>query len=169
MAWWTEIISRPYPPETDKETNQEEEKDFFSAALSRVVKAVKILIYDNFIDFLYLALSLFTYLYLSVSVFVFFFNSASPKILRYLVEATSEPYLGALAIYLIVKELEHRRSQPTHRRHGEFFVSVWFVFFVCATILTLFSEQYQLDGIYKTIVTNSFAAVIIHAATLLRF
>lgn len=165
MAWWTHILffGRNTLEEENKSTTQKEETIF---AVFR--RAVKELIYENFLTFLYYLLSFFTYLYLGLSIITFFLPRQVPQSFPYVIDTLSEPYLGALGIYVVVKELERRRGKDSQKHWGEYFTATWFLFFIAATILTYFSENYELGGLYKTVVTNALAAIIIRIGTLIR-
>ena len=165
MAWWQEITENYRARRRERETYRE--KKTFSVGLNRVFKTY---LYDNFVDFLYISLSVFPYLYIVLSAITFAYQDEGPHLLAYAMEALSEPYLGALAIYVLVKEIERRKLPPEEkpRRRGELFVTVWLMFLIVATTVTYFSEFYHLNGIYQAIVTNSLAAVIIRIGSLLR-
>lgn len=162
MAWWTDIL-------------------FFKSLLTKrsidsrgesilvvLRRAIRQYIYDNLIDLLYIFLSVFTYLYLAATIYAFFFQNSAPPAFAELIETLSEPYLGALGIYVVVKEIARRRGRKTTRRWGELFTLIWFIFFISATLLTFYSENYEAGGIYKTVVTNALAALIIRIGTILR-
>lgn len=162
MAWWTHLLFfRRYPENNIVEPKEENLFAGFRRAFRRHL-------YDNFVDVLYFLLSVFTYLYLGFSIITFFFQKQVPKSFPYIIDTLSEPYLGALGIYVVVKEIERRRGREIRKHWGELLATIWFLFFVAATILTYFSEQYQLGGVYKTVVTNALAAIIIRIGTLLR-
>ncbi len=165
MAWWTDLITK-YRSEESQNSEQGEAKSF-SLDFRRVIKNY---LYDNFLDVLYISLSVFTYLYVLLSIITFVLQDEAAKLLVYVMEALSEPYLGALAIYVIVKQLELRKQQSLSRggRRGELFVLIWLTFLLSATTITYFSEYYNLNEIYQTILKNSLAAMIIRIGSLLR-
>ena len=163
MAWWTHILFFRRQLEIQEDANSKDGGYF--AVFGRAVKQY---IYDNLIDLLYIFLSIFTYVYLGISIVTFFFEEAVPKSFPHIVDILSEPYLGALGIYVVVKEVERRRGKIQTKRWGEAFTAIWFLFFITATLLTFFSESYHLEGIYKTVVTNALAAIIIRIGTILR-
>lgn len=164
MAWWTHIFFFGRNTlEEDKSTTKKEEN-----ALALFRRAVKSYFYENFLALLYYFLSFFTYLYLGLSIITFFLPKQVPKSFPYIIDTLSEPYLGALGVYVVVKELERRREKYSPKHRGEYFTAIWFLFFLSATLLTYFSENYQLGGLYKTIVTNALAAIIIRIGTLIR-
>ena len=163
MAWWTHLLFFGSYSPGDKDFDYQEENRF--AIFRRVFKQY---IYDHFVDLLYVSLGVFTYIYLLLSIVAFFFYSSVPRSLPHIIDTLSEPYLGSLGIYVVVKEIERRRGKVKKRRFGDLFAVVWFIFFLSATALTYFSEEYGLNEIYKTVVTNSLAALIIRIGTLLR-
>lgn len=163
MAWWTHLLFFKRQLAMQEDANSKDGGYF--AVFGRAIKQY---IYDNFIDLLYIFLSLFTYLYLGLSIVTFFFETSVPKAFPRIIDILSEPYLGALGIYVVVKELERRRGKITSRRWGEAFTATWFIFFITATFFTFFFDGYDLDGVYKTVVTNALAAIIIRIGTILR-
>lgn len=163
MAWWTHILF------FSGHTLWKGEGPTKSKSLFAVFKLVlQEYIKERFVDFLYLFLSIFTYLYLGLTILTFFFESYIPRSFSITVETLSEPYLGALGIYVVVKEIEHRRGRHIAYRWGDLFAALWMIFLIIATILTYVSEHYHVSIIYKTIVTNALAALIIRIGTILR-
>jgi hypothetical protein len=164
MAWWTHLLFFERNLEEHKSSPAPQER-FSLSYLGHVLREH---LHENYIDFLYLILSLLTYIYLTLSIVTFFFEDRVPQNLPYAIETLSEPYLGILGIYVVVKEIERRRGHIKQRTWGELFAIVWFLFFITASILTFFSDHYQVNAIYKTVVTNALAAVIIRIGTIIR-
>lgn len=163
MAWWTYILfSNGYS--SLKRRGQTRSKSLFAVFKHVLQEHTK----ERFVDFLYFFLSILTYLYLGLTIITFFFESYVPNALLITVETLSEPYLGALGIYVVVKEIERRRGRHISYRWGDLFAALWIIFLVTATILTYVSEHYHVSVIYKTIVTNALAALIIRIGTILR-
>lgn len=163
MAWWSHLLFFQSHPALRDETPQKEE-----TPLVLFRRAIRQYFYDNFIDILYVGLSTFTYLYLGLALVTFFFESKVPAIFPNIIDMLSEPYLGALGIYVIVKEIERRRGKIIPRVWSELFAVVWFFFFVAASILILFSNEYHVSMLYKNVVTNALAAIIIRLGVVLR-
>lgn len=163
MAWWTHLLFLGRSPQDHKSSPEEERPSF-----SYFKRAVREYFRQNFIDFLYIVLSLFTYVYLALSILTFFFEKSVPGFLPNTIEILSEPYLGVLGVYVVVKEIERRRGYIKQRTWGELFAIIWFFFFITASALTFYSEEYHANSIYKTIVTNALAAVIIRLGMIIR-
>ena len=163
MAWWTHLLFFGRNP-GDHTPPQEEERFSFSY-FRRVLKDY---FRQNLIDLLYLVLSIFTYVYLALSILTFFFEKSVPNFLPHAIEILSEPYLGVLGVYVVVKEIERRRGYLKHRTWGELFAIIWFFFFVTASFLTFFSPEYHANAVYKTVVTNALAAIIIRIGMVIR-
>ncbi len=142
-----------------------EEERFSFSYFNRVLREY---FRKNLIDFLYLVLSLFTYIYLALSILTFFFEKSVPDFLPKTIEILSEPYLGVLGVYVVVREIERRRGHIKQRTWGELFAIIWFFFFIVASFLTFFSLEYHANAIYKTVVTNALAAVIIRLGMIIR-
>jgi hypothetical protein len=122
----------------------------------------KTAIYRQVIIF-YLGLSAFTYFYfITIAVLYFgrFWNSYPA--LSFLVSAFLEPYIGAVAVYTLLKEYRKKikRSGSFHR--GEVFVGAWALMLLAAIILTFFSKNYNLDELFKIIVQISIAVILIY-------
>lgn len=165
MAWWTHLLF--FRNQLSEEENQNEAPGE-NTLLALFRRAIKTYFYENTLDLLYRLLTIFTYLYLGLSIATFFFPSFVPKSFPYIIDTLSEPYLGVLGIYVIVREIELRRGKILQKRRGELFTAIWFLFFITATLLTFFTEGYYLNNVYKTVVTNALAALIIRIGTLLR-
>ena len=121
------------------------------------------MIEKGFADWLYRILGFFTYLYICALAIVYFGyireEYLSPSL--FAIDALQEPYLGALGIYVILKEMRKRRLQHPSRYLGELFVILWLVLLFAATAVSLISEKFVFDSVYKVIFTNSIASFII--------
>ena len=118
----------------------------------------------NFIDRLYRWLGLFTNFYL-ILIAVEFFAVLHPRYptLELLLDAFAEPYLGALAVYTVLKELRKRRMEvPTSLHRGEWFVAAWIILLVLTTIAVAVTERYHFDVAYKLIISASLASLMIY-------
>ena len=164
MAWWTHLIFFGARLENQLNEQEKEEGNIF-IVFGRVLKNY---FYEKLTEILYFLLATITYLYLALSIVTFFFDKYVPQIFPFIISTLSEPYLGVLGVYVVVKEINKRRGKMAPKHWGELFVGLWFMFFITATLLTIFSEHYYTNAIYKTIVTNSLAALIIRIGTLLR-
>ena len=159
MAWWTEILFLK---------NRYVTEDNELGAFSAFRRAIRAYLYEKFVDALHVLLAIFTYGYMAAAIIAFFWQESAPAAFPYMVEVLADPYLGALGIYLIVKEIEIRRGN-IKRRRGEFFVVAWFMFLLVATASVYFFERYNPENeIYKTIVTDSSAAILIRIGRFLR-
>lgn len=165
MAWWTHIfLFRKIPEEGNK---YEVARNNSTLAVFR--RAIEDYFYNHLVDFLFVSLSIFAYLYLFLAIITFFFEDQAPKYLPDIIETLAEPYLGAIGIYIVVKEIERRRGKNIRSmRKGDIFTLIWFIFFVSASFLTYFSESYHWGSLYKTIVTNALAAIIIRIGALIK-
>lgn len=118
----------------------------------------------NFIDRLYRWLGFFTNLYLVLITVEFF----AVLHLRYpafelSLDAFAEPYLGALAVYTVFKELRKRRMEvPTSLHRGEWFVVSWLILLVLTTVAVAATERYRFDASYKLIISTSLASLMIY-------
>ncbi|PIR69751.1 MAG: hypothetical protein COU47_01570 [Candidatus Niyogibacteria bacterium CG10_big_fil_rev_8_21_14_0_10_46_36] len=159
MAWWTHILFA----QREKDSSSRRKGGFFNTGYSKFKKYIK----KKSIDILYILFSIFTYLYLAVSVFTFFFHTFVPDSLPFAIEALSDPYLGALGIYIVIHGIEKKRRKTKSK--GQLFVPLWTLFFIIASVFLYFVPDQTLDTLYKTVVTNAFAAIILRVGMLLRY
>lgn len=117
------------------------------------------------IDRVYFWLGHFTTLYLTVTAIEFFSNLHIhyPAVERF-IDALSEPYLGALAVYVVLKELRQRRGVPPLHR-GERFVFAWLILLAATTLAVVFTQTYRFDTAYYAIVSNSLASLLIYVGS----
>lgn len=120
------------------------------------------------IDTLYFIIGAFTHFYGAVLAFLFLFRAAlSWPLLVGALDALQEPYLGGLGVYVILKEIRKRHHHESSKHYGEFFVAMWFILLAASTLMVFFSSQYHFDEIYKLIITNSLATLIIYIGGLI--
>ena len=124
MAWWTNILFFKKYLGGAEEVTQE------GPIFSVFRRAIRHHIRENLLDILYYVLAIFTYLYLALAIATFFFTERVPAAFPHIVDILSEPYLGALGIYVVVKEMEKRRGRPFLKHWGELFAFIWFAFLI---------------------------------------
>lgn len=162
MAWWTHLIFfRDYLGNPG-----EDEKEESIFAVFR--RAIRQYLYENFLFILSRVLTFFTYGYLTLAIVAFFFENDVPPLLPYLVDIFAEPYLGVLGIYVVIREVKKRRGIAVLKLWGELFAALWVIFCISASLALYFSAHYHTGEIYKTIVTTTFAALIIRIGTFIR-
>lgn len=161
MTWWTDILFLGKRFEEKNDFGKEE------SIFALFLRAAKKIFYDNFVDTLHAFLTITTYAYLAASVAVFFFQKILSLPLIALISAFSEPYLGALGLYLVVNEIRRRRGKNTHPHLGTIFVGAWLILLAVSTLFVYFDTTYHFNRLYQTIVTNSFATVIIRLGTII--
>lgn len=121
-------------------------------------------------NIIYSIFNFLTHSYLAIIIFSFFFQKYVPGNIIQLIDSLSDPYLGILGIYLVLKEVKIRTGATTpHRFMKEAFVMSWIILLMISSLLTLTSQTYHVDGVYKLIVTNSLASIIIRIGTLFRY
>ena len=113
---------------------------------------------------LYFWLGLFTDVYLFLITAEFFSNfHVTHPALEQALDAFSEPYLGALAVYVVLKEIRKRRTeQPLSLHRGERYVWAWLSLLAVATVAVAATERYRFDAAYRAIIANSLAALILY-------
>jgi len=115
------------------------------------------------LDWLFIGLSTFTHIYLVVLAIVFFGRLANQfSRLFSLLDLLQNPYLGALGVYVVLKEIRKRRRAYPSRYWGELFVVLWVALLVIATFLTIISGSYNFDNIYRIILINGLLVLIIY-------
>lgn len=125
---------------------------------------------NHSLDILYGFFGFITHAYLAVILLSFFLQDYIPETLIRLADSLSEPYLGVIGIYLVLKEVRIRTGKLVpHRILGEAFVAVWVILLFVSSLLTFLSESYHVDDVYRLIITNSLASVIIRIGTLFRY
>lgn len=162
MTWWTHLLF--FRKDLGEQNKEEPEKDNFFAYLSRALKSY---LREYAIDILYVFLTIGTYVYYVFSIITFFFEKSLPNLFPQIVETLSEPYLGVLGVYVVVKEVERRKGKITKRSWGDLFATFWFFFLVAATLSTYLGYN-ETNEIYKTVVTNALAAMIIRIGVIVR-
>ena len=159
MAWWTALFLNFG---SDAGSGDEKKE---AHAFVLLVRAVRRAFYDNFVDTLHFVLIFATYTYLLLSVAAFFFQYALPRQIVYIVDALSEPYLGVLGIYVVVNEIRRRRGKVAHSYFANVFAGAWAIFLVISTLIVILGDTYYFNEMYRTVVTNSLAALIIRVGT----
>ena len=157
MGWWsviTEFLRKSQSlPEPDKRT------------LGDKVRAA---VAGQIIDWLYFVLAVFTYFYIFAAAFLFFTRRGGYfLVLTRLLDALSEPYLGSVGIYVILKEIRKRRFGEQSKHWGEFFVFLWISLLVIAVPFIIFSESYVFDEVAGLIVTMGLGVFVIYLAGLI--
>lgn len=164
MAWWTHLLI--FGRDSEIYTNAYVENKNLPASLYRALRRY---IRRRLIDILYRTLRVFTYVYLVLSVLIFFVSEYLPSFIVFLVDAFAEPYLGVIGVYIIVKEIGHRRGLiPRHKKH-EGFVLMWLIFSLISSVAVFVSDYYVLNEHYKNVVTTTLATMIIRLSNFLRW
>ena len=118
---------------------------------------------ESTLGLLYRVLGIFTHCY-GATLTILFFTRVEylwPALVRFL-EALQEPYLAGLGVYVVLKEIrKYRTGGKKGRRHGEYFVLLWVVLLGISTLAVIFSPQYHLDVIYRLILANGLATLVI--------
>ncbi|MEK7560154.1 MAG: hypothetical protein AAB522_02550 [Patescibacteria group bacterium] len=119
--------------------------------------------FQSAVDALYFWLGIFTYLYFFTIAFFYlaglsFYDSFTAKI----VSSLAEPYLGAVAIYTILKEARKRNKNIPPRHLGEIFVILWLLLLLSATFLALFTKIYVFDETLGLIIKLALSSGIIY-------
>lgn len=115
------------------------------------------------VDVLFFVLSVFTHLYALALTIVFFTRSTPfwPNFVSIL-GALEEPYVAALGVYVVLKEIRKMEHKVDSRHHGELFVGAWLLLLIITTFTIILSSNYQFDAVYQMIITNSLVTIIIY-------
>jgi len=117
---------------------------------------------------LYGSLGVFTHFYGASLAFLFFTQDyGSYSVFVEILDAFEEPYLGSLAIYVVLKEISKRSGAEGRKRRGEYFVLAWSVLLVASTAYILFSPAYEFNPVYKLILTNGIATIMIYIGSVI--
>jgi amino acid transporter len=160
MAWWDNNLMLEYVFSKEKKPGKGRGLFFWAYRTLRSYLA------EHFIELLYVFSSFVTYAYLAAVVAIFFLKDAIPPIMIKIIDSVSEPYLGLIGIYIILKEIRERKGDRVSA-YSEIFVALWFSLLIVSTLFTFFSQQYHFDEFYKLIITDSLAAFIIRLGTFL--
>jgi hypothetical protein len=120
------------------------------------------------VDALYFTIGMLTHFYGGALAFLFVFRASSvwPTLVG-LLDAMQEPYWGGLGVYVILKEIRKWRRHESSKHYGELFVAMWLVLLAASTFAVFFSPRYDFDEIYKLIITNSLATLVIYIGGLI--
>lgn len=122
-------------------------------------------LFQEAVDFTYFFLGIFTYFYIITLALLYFAGTWQEwHTLSFFIDAMSEPYLGAVGVYVILKESRKRRRKYPSRHMGEFFVFFWLVLFVFSLGSAVLLEEYHLNEALQLIVTNTVAIWLIYFA-----
>lgn len=115
------------------------------------------------IDLFYFFLATFTYLFLFFTAATFFLDWGThyPLFVE-LIDAFSEPYLGFVGIYVILKEFRKRRQKIQSRHFGEAFVLAWIVLLILAVLFTVVSPRFSYNEVLRLIIINSLAVALLY-------
>lgn len=120
----------------------------------------------HLLDWLYFLLFIFTHFYFLAIAFLFFANRGGYFFLStQLLHALSEPYLGGLGVYVLLKEIRKRKMPSAGRHRGEVFVLAWQALLVVSLGFILFLPTYHFDLIAQLIVANALAVLVIFVAS----
>lgn len=133
------------------------------------LECVRGYVYDHAFTILYVGMMVIAYGYLFITIGIFFLQKDLPKVFPNIIGSFSEPYLGVLGIFVLVQEMRRRQTERPRRIRDELFIVIWLVLLVSSTALTILSESYHFDSVYRLIITNSLAVTIIRIGAWLHF
>lgn len=152
MSWWISIIEYLREVESSQNNGQ------FSAKKT-VIKALA----ESAVDLLYYIVGFFTVLYFFFAAYLFFSSGGIyHDIAVRIFNSLSEPYLGSIGIYVILKEIRKRQFKTKSKHLGEYFVYSWLALFLITLGFTWFSPNYYFDDLMGTITTVTLASLVIY-------
>lgn len=117
-------------------------------------------------DYLYRALWIFTYLYLSALTLIFL-SHLEKTFWFESVDVLSEPYLAAVAVYVVLKEIRKSRLGIRRgRRRGELFI-VWWLGLLTVSSLLVVSPAYNFNDAFRLILTNAVTTTLIYLGSII--
>lgn len=156
MSWWLNIIEYLREPEESQNNGKLGWK-----------KAIMKTLAESAVDFLYYIVGFLTSLYFLLAVYLFFIGGGKyHEIAVKIFGALSEPYLGAVGIYVILKEIRKRSLRTKSKHFGEFFVLAWTLLFLLSAVLTIFTSEFIFDDLTSAIVTVTLALIVIYTGGL---
>ena len=152
MSWWISIVEYLRDTENGQNNGQFSVKKV-------VIKALA----ESAVDLLYYVVGFFTALYFLVAAYLFFkgggvYYDVAVRVF----DSLSEPYLGSVGIYVILKEIRKRNSKTKSKHLGEYFVYFWLLLFLIAVVLTWISPNYHFDQLMGAITTITLASLVIY-------
>lgn len=157
MSWWLNIVEYLGNPENGSANGKFSVKKTVNRALA-----------ESAVDFLYYALGFFTLIYFLAAIYLFFWDSGVyHNLFIRIFDTLSEPYFGAIGIYVILKEVRKRRLKVESRHFGEYFVFFWLFLFLIAIGSVLFSSNYHFDELVSAITKITLALIVIYAGGLI--
>lgn len=115
------------------------------------------------VDWIYYFLGVSTYVYLVLLAVLFFGQMAEQWSRLFLIlDGFQNPYLAALGIYVVLKEVRKRGRQYPSRYFGELFVILWFLFSLAVTIAAWLSVKYSFNEVSSLILQNSLVVALIY-------
>lgn len=157
MSWWLNIIEYLRNSENGSGNGNFSFKKTIIRALA-----------ESAVDFLYYAVGFFTSLYFLAAAYLFFIGGGEHNdILIKIFDALSEPYLGSVGIYVILKEVRKRNLRIKSKHFGEYFVLAWSTLFLISASLVIWSPNFIFDTLMSAITTITLALVVIYTGGLI--
>lgn len=115
------------------------------------------------VDWIYYLLGASTYVYLVLLAVLFFGQMVEQwfKLLLVL-DGFQNPYLGALGIYVVLKEMRKRGRKYPSKYFGELFVVLWFSLLAVMTVAIWISAEYNFNEAYNLVLQNSLVVGLIY-------
>lgn len=152
MSWWLNIIEYLRNPENGDNNNG-----------FRLRKIIDRAIAESAIDLLYYAVGFFTSLYFLSAIYLLFIGAGLyHEIAVKIFYALSEPYLGSVGIYVILKEIRKRNLRVKSKHFGEYFVLAWSTLFLISVGLVIWSPNFTFDTLMSAVTTITLALVVIY-------
>lgn len=156
MSWWIAIIEYLREPEDSQNNGKISWKKVMAKALA-----------ESAVDFLYYIVGFFTSLYFLLAAYLFFVGGGKyHEIAVKIFDALSEPYLGSVGIYVILKEIRKRNLRAESKHFGEFFVLAWTLLFIAGVALVIFTPGFVFDDLMSAITTVTLALIVIYTGGL---
>lgn len=156
MSWWLNIIEYLREPEDSQNNRNFNWKRAVAKALA-----------ESAVDFLYYIVGFFTSLYFLSAVYLFFAGGGKyHEIAVKIFDSLSEPYLGSVGIYVILKEIRKRNLRAKSKHFGEFFVLAWTLLFIAGAVLVIFTPEFIFDDLMSAITTVTLALIVIYTGGL---
>ena len=157
MSWWISIVEYLRNAENDQSNGQFSVKKTVTGALA-----------ESAVDLLYYVVGSFTTLYFFAAAYLFFNGGGSYfDIAVRVFNSLSEPYLGSVGIYVILKEVRKRQLKTNSKHLGEYFVFSWLTLFIVAIGFVWISPNYHFDELMSAITTVTLASVVIYTGGLI--
>ena len=136
--------------------------------MSPIGERIRTAVSNKALDWLFLALATFTYIYFFAIAALFFTRRGGYfLVLTRALSALSQPYLGSVGVYTILKEIRKRKFGEPSKHWGQLFVFLWTALLAASSVLVIFSKTYIFDEVAGLILAVGLGIFVIYLGALI--